>query len=451
MFLLALLACGTADAPRALSIAHGDTGVDVPTGDTGADTAPIDDGASGSVACGGADGWAVVDGALSVDWCARVTPEPGTLPAAAVDTDMPDTGAETRDDPESLPASPPPPCGFVNMVGDLGLGGGVGAPRVLYCDSDPDGGVRFASFDPGTNTLDTQMVASLDCSPLPSSGAMVAQGEGYLAAWSGATGTFADGGSTSDSYGVVLARLGARGELEAGPLKTTLDADVLRVDVALTDPATVLAVDVDGTLWFGRVDAALRVLDATPLATGMIDAGALALGESVVVASCAEEDNAVSLWTIADTGEVSGPVVVDDARCGWLVRPALSPYRDGFLLSWYGSESVGVAAFDAALSEQWRYLPDALGRSPQAAELDDGGVLVFTNDGAVTRLDDTGAVVATAWHPGVVDAAGSVDDLRMQVEGDQALFLAYGMGMYAIGGGHVNTYNFVEISAARIP
>lgn len=54
-------------------------------------------------------------------------------------------------------------------------------------------------------------------------------------------------------------------------------------------------------------------------------------------------------------------------------------------------------------------------------------------------------------RPGVLDAEGSVTDLRLLVDGADAVFLVYGMDTYPTGGGNVNTFNYVEVSSAAIP
>ena len=112
----------------------------------------------------------------------------------------------------------------------------------------------------------------------------------------------------------------------------------------------------------------------------------------------------------------------------------------------FGENGPGVAACDADLGATWTFSP--AGDAPQVVRAADAWV-VASSDGEVVRLDDAGTAVSTRWHPGFADLP--VDDMRLSVSGNDLLFLAYGLGSYPIGGGHVNTYNFVEISTAPIP
>lgn len=444
MLVLVLLACSPSQGDdRELRVSDaGDTPSDWGDDDTAeaATGDPVD-------GCGGGDGWAEVDGALDVAWCARVTPEYGSITDEATDTAVAapeDTGGAFE------PA--PPPCGFVNLVGDIGLVGTARAPRVLYCDSDADGGVRLATYDPAAGLMETQMLASLDCSPDASAGTLVPYGEGYLAAWSGSVGSYADeGGGGDGAYGLVAARLGDDGALQGGLAKTIIGTGLGSVDVVATEPPLAVAVDWDGVLWVVPMDDS-GVHSPAPfeLANEMSNAAAVSFGDGVVVAACETDNGPLSLWRLDAAQAVVASVRVADSACGWRAHPSVVQVGDGIAVGWDGPLGAGVAKYDGELAEQWRYAPGEGAEAPQVAALDDG-VLVFTTDGAVTRLDSAGTALATAWHPGVVDPEGEIYDLRLTVDGDQAIFLAYGMDSYTIGGGHVNSFNYVEVSSAPIP
>ncbi len=403
-------------------------------------------------ACGGDNGWSQAEGTLPVSWCARVSPELGSITNEEEDPGAigPHVGTLA---PTAGSTAAAPPCGVENLVGALGLGGTAAAPAVLYCDQDKEGGVRFATYNPAFERIASTFVAKGDCSAVPGSGTLTALGEGWIVSWAGTTlANDVDVGGASGTYGIVAARLDASGSTVAGPVRVEVGEDIGHVDLAIGAYPLAVAVTWSGAVWLAPVPLGADPTLAAPapqrLTSGAAEAAIVATGAGFTVATCADADGQLTLWQLDAVGAVLGSAPVAGATCGWSQRPSLVATAGGVVLGWTGPTSAGVAALGADLAEAWRYTPP--GGATQVAALDDG-VLVVTRDGTVSRLDESGVVVASAVHPALVDAEGSIGDLRLVVSGLDALFLTYGMSNYPTGGGHVDTFDYVEISAAPLP
>ncbi len=445
--LIALIACAP-DAERelrVLSSASGDPAA--PASDTADTGAPTEDAEASfpELGCGLGKAWSEVPSAVSLDWCVRLSPEAGSITDYALpDTAEPlDTGSPAEPDPgNSGGETAAPPCGFTNLVGNLGLVG----TTVLYCDADRDGGGRLARLgDAGTANSD--IVASEDCVPDPAAGQLVAEGAGFLAAWAGTSGA---GDSESANPGLSLARLDVSGHIVDGPSWSPLPATAHRVAIAGGSSRLAAGLDYDQTLTLLAYDDALAVAASVPVGSAIGNFSVLADGEGGAwLASCPADDSAMVIARVSASLEVVASTRVTDSSCGWYARPSLALHDGTLLAGWIGGAGAGVVALDAALTEQWR-LPMGGDAGPQAARGPDGWV-ILGGDGALSTVSDGGEVLATAWHPGIVDADGSVVDLRLSIDGDTALVILYGLSTYPLVTGHVNTFNYVEASRARLP
>lgn len=413
------------------------------------DSPPSATGSSGPIA--DVEACEVAEGSMVLDWCVRISPEAGTILDNQEDLDPTGSGAGTVHAGAGSTAGPP--CGVTNLVGALGVGGDPASPVALYCDADRTGGMRFVRYSPESGQLTQTMLATRDCSPVPGSGALAAIDGGWLAAWASTADPTVEPLAASDApYGVVSAVLDSSGSLVATPTRIDVGDDVGHVAVATGTSALAVAVTWGGEVWAVPLPApgALGVVTSPPkrITSGAVEAAIAATEAGFIAATCGEDPDVLTLWSLDEGGKPLASTIVTGAACGWAQRPALARYADGVVLGWTGAAGPGAAAFSGDLSERWRYIPTAGGT--QVAPLSTG-VLVLSLDGTVARLDDAGEVIASAVHPALVGADGALSDLRVSIAGERALFLAYGSSNYPIGGGHVNTFNFVELSAAPLP
>ncbi len=398
------------------------------------------------IGCGLNQAWSAVQGALQLDWCTRLSPEDGSISDYALpDTAEPlDTGGTSEPDPGHTDG-PPPPCGFTNLAGNLSLAGG----RVLYCDADVAGGTRLASFSAG-GAASIEMLASGDCVPDPAAGQLVVGDLGLIAAWAGTSGRLVDDTGEVEPAGLSLARIDEAGAVVAGPNWTALPSTAHRVALAGGESNLAAGLDYDGTLTLLAHDENLVTTLSSAVATSVAGFSMVADGVGgAFLAVCPSDDSSLALSRVDRSLRVVASVTIDEASCGLYARPSLARHRDQVLVGWIGGAGAGVVALDTALVEQWR-LPTAGNAGPQVARGGDRWV-ILGGDGALSTVSAAGEVLATAWHPGIVDADGSVVDLRLSIEGNSALVILYGLSTYPLVTGHVNTFNYVEASRVRLP
>ncbi|MBM4368068.1 MAG: hypothetical protein FJ102_17790, partial [Deltaproteobacteria bacterium] len=194
----------------------------------------------------------------------------------------------------------------------------------------------------------------------------------------------------------------------------------------------------------------LVLLDSVPIASGVGGFSLLADGEGGAwLATCPSDDSAMQVARVSASLQIAASVVVEGSSCGWFARPSLAWHEGVLLAGWIGAGGAGVVALDGALVEQWR-LPMGGEAGPQVAR-GEAGWVVLGGDGALSTVSDGGEVHATLWHPAIVDADGSVVDLRLEVEGNSALVMLYGLSTYPLVTGHVTTFNYVEASRVSLP
>jgi len=371
---------------------------------------------------------------LPLDWCVRVTPEE---PYGGPDEDTAPTDTATIPVDERTP----PPCGFVNLVGAVDLAGDPGAPQILYCDSDLDGGLRVARYDPAEEGVWTDVVAPGDCLPDPRGGSLRPAEGGYLASW-----TVLEP-STADITGVNLARLapsgaplGAMGTVETG-------TQAMRVDIGTAEGAPLLTVDLDGVLRAVQVDA-----DGTPLgapeelAEGVRDMAQAAGAAGTHVVWC-DQELSLHLGFLDDAGlETVGTLGV----CGDFARPSVAFDGVAVWVAWDDDDAGHLVRVDEAggLLGAYELGTDAL--RPQVAANGSHVYLAHTL-GEVIRWDADGREVGRWSVRPVALAPGVPMDLRLRVDATHLAVALMGMDYYPIAGGHINSFNYVEVSVAPLP
>lgn len=361
---------------------------------------------------------------LSPDWCVRMSPE--TVLAQ-------DTGA-SFDTGEPIP----PPCGFTNLVGALGVAGAPEQPAVLYCDADADGGVRFDVFD-GT-TLQRTLIAEADCMPDAPTGTLSSDEDGFLALWSGYTSE--DRVAVS---GVVGVRLDSSGAVVDGPERIELGDGTN----ALTVAGGVLVVsDIYGGLWAGPMGTRLVPVSLSYIGEGIRSFNAVSWGDGALVAACSEAE-VLGLYVLDASGALQAQHALTESCNAW-VRPGMATDGDRVLLTWEDGVDGYGRIFDATLNLSATI---DLGYDRLGPEVVWTGArwALLTLDGTLSVYDADGEEVGSYVHPDIVRAPGVTSWLRLATEGEQLLVLLVGMDSVPMGSGHVNTFNYVELSRLSLP
>lgn len=415
--MLALLGC-TAEIPRELEVVQAEA--DAPArdswaGDSGASTTltsaqalPVHS------SCGDPEAapWEGED-AAEVAWCARVSPE-----ALA---------------PEG---PPPPPCGFSNLVGSVGLDAG---PALLYCDADPDGGVRLVTFD-GAGGFQSSLLQAADCEAAQHTGDLVATEDGWLVAWSGyATGTR----DSPDSTGLLVARVAADGSLLEGPERSSIEGSGLwRVN--LLDAGTALFNDLQGSAWLARLED-LSIADTEAVEAGFSDAERIEVGDRELLARCSYGENLLSLAERVDGDWVElGP----SGACTWETRPSLATDGETLAMAWDDDDGTTLGFLRGESWTEARVAEDVF--APQVVWTGASFVLL-TGDGALRSYDPDGIETDLRWHPGLVQPSGSVSATRLAAGAGTLYVSLMGLDAVPLAGGHAITYNYLEVSALPWP
>ena len=406
---------GCVEAPRELSVIEAST-------PQPRDTEPLDSGDTGEIgappdACQYGGGEEHVD-ALVVSYCARVTPEP------AGDEEAVDTGAL------------PPPCGFVNMVGAVGLGGGAEDPSLLYCDSDLDGGVRFARYDAAHGTIETEMLVPGLCWWDPAAGTLAQTSAGYLGLW---VEYVEEQGVAVEIGGAVLTD---DGRVHSLPDPIAIPTAVWHPLLVGSDTPVLLVADTDHALWSVPISPDGEA-QGPPVDTGVrpLSYGAAVTSESVVVAWCDDDHQLGATVLDRDGGFVRDAGVT--GTCGGQTVPSVAADGERVAVAWDDGEGGHVTLLDG-----WQV--DVAGELPQLLWRD-GDLLVLDSYGTLSRFDAGGELLGSWYHPAVGVIPGSLYGLRTALVGDTLLVGVIGIDSYFIEGGHINTFNYVEISAVPLP
>lgn len=411
---------------------------DYPEGDTGGDAGESPMETQTTTACGGVEPPELPTGdeVLALDWCARVSPEE---PYEPVDTGSTDTGA--ADTGATGPFGPPPPCGFVNLVGAVGLAGDPTDPAFLYCDSDADGGLRFVRYDLEAGVARTRLVAPLQCLPDVRSGSLLPVDGAWLVTWSA---NFED---QAEAAGVWVGRLDDEGRFLDEPAVVALSTQAIRSEVVGGDTPLLLVADLDETLWAVPVDATGRPDGALQVVTAAVRKfQAIPTASGALLAWC-DADDVARVGQLDELGLLTA--AVDLGSCGWDASPSVASDGVTTVVGW--DDGIGgrlafldglVPRFDVDLGE--------LSIFPQVAW--DGARFVSVDGlGGVHTWDSDGALTSDWLHPHIATYPGSLTDLRLLVTGGRVAFTLVGMDAVPIGGGHVNSYNYVELSSAALP
>lgn len=429
---LLLAACGSG-ADREVAIVEDDPGrhsggpSDSASADTGADSAEE---WTPPLACQ-TSGDPLPGTALELQDCVRLSPEAAW--------DVPDDTAVTDTAAPSFVA--PPPCGFENLVGDIAVAGEPDAPVFLYCDADADGGVRIARLD--GDQWRRAFLAPEVCTPDLAAGDLLATADGFLAMWA------AYPTAKSERPGIVLDRLDPTGAPVEDPWQVEYGPEPHRASLVGTEPPTLLSVDYDGNAYANVLD-----LDAGALGPS-IDLGpggdlvGVPLDGGLAVVVCGD-DSPPTLQFVRD-GKVASTLPLAEGSCGWSTHPGLATDGASLLATWDdGAQGAwALIGADTSVVATARFA-EKYTTNPQPARVNSGWV-VFADDGALTRLDDVGTEVGTWWHPYAAAPDGSSQSVRLHAAGDTLTFVYAGLDAHIIGGGHVNTYNFVELSRAAVP
>lgn len=430
MVLLALsLACAP-EPGRVLEVVD-DTAAGVPDPDNGEGTAGM--GFASGMSCV-LDAEAAPVDALALDWCVRVTPE-GPFDGPDEDSAPSDTATIPVEDPAA------PPCGFVNLVGAVALAGAAASPELLYCDADPDGGLRVARYDPEADGVWSRVVAPGECLADPRSGSLRPAEGGYLAAWTAIEEDW------DDVTGVHLARLAPSGEALTAIRTVETGSQAMRSDLGEAGGAVLLTVDLDGVLRGVTLDAdGGPAGDAVELADGVHEVAQATGAAGTHVVWC-DADGALALGFLDGAGLAPVGTL---GTCGNDARPSVAWDGVAVWVAWDDGDAGHVVRLDesGAVLAAVELGPDAL--RPQLAW---NGAHVYLADttGALARWDADG-VEAGRWSVRPVALAPGVPiDLRLRVDTTHVAVALVGMDYYEIGGGHINTYNYVEVSVSEVP
>jgi hypothetical protein len=356
---------------------------------------------------------------LALAWCARVSPE--------------------RD--QDWPFQPGNRCGFFNLTGDYGVSGAVD-PVVLYCDADPDGGLRTARYEEATGTLSSTVTSGGNCAQGTGTGSLVPNGDGGL------LGVYTQ--AVELGHPLVTTAVDALGNLVGAPV-TQGGPDVTRLSVT-GEPHLAGVVDPDDRLWAVPLGPD-GVAGAPALVTaGVRDVAAVsgAAGEALL-ATCG---NGVHVFGVdATTGASRWVLDVADSDCDDGDRVGLAADPDGtFVVAWGSPTGAGHAALygpgPAPLATYDLGEVDSPGIGPRAAS-SGAGFVVVGPDGLGLVLDPVGSVTRTFHHPGIALHAEMLRDLVLEYDGARIVFAPVWTGVETAGE-HVFNYDVIELTGADL-
>ncbi|MCB9763420.1 MAG: hypothetical protein H6739_26875 [Alphaproteobacteria bacterium] len=366
---------------------------------------------------------------LAPSWCVRLSPEP------------------FEDGSEDTGTPAPPPCGFENLLGAFDLVGSAADPVALFCDADPDAGLFLTRYDTQDATIRSRNLAERTCWADPSTASLSPQGEGLLAFWTDLNGNV--GGD--DASGLVRALLDPDGALLEAPtapplevepwgLQVVGEADRLLLVRAIDRALSAIPLDADGQ--FSGAPAAI-IDDAQSFGAAQTSAGA-------VVATCDGGTGTLNLFGLGADGAVQWSKVVVGADCSYETRPALAARGDVLAVAWDELTEGYLAFFDLGGAELDRRSLGEGARFPQVLASEQGWWVADTS-GALLDLDVDGELRGAWRHPDLALSIGSPTALRLLASDDHLAFLFVGSDIRPVFGGHVNTFNYAELSVVPAP
>jgi hypothetical protein len=364
---------------------------------------------------------------LVLDGCVRVTPE--------------------LIEPEDEVRSGTPRCAFANRLGSVGVDVAGDGIRLLYCDDDHGGGVRFARVNVVTGAIQRVMTKSGHCwTDLDTGGLHPIEG-GYLAYW-------------------TWPEEPAGGDMVSNLWTSTTDLDGVPVELPSILPA------VGGTLpWrLESIEGALLELDQDerglwyiPLApNGTSDGDPVLVMErawtyaplrrddgTTWVGVCTLEDR-MQLYVLDAAGSVLSSRDLETDCYSLDSQPVLVAGDTGALLGWHDLYAV-----------QLRFLDDT-GADVDHVDLGSGtqGLGAVWQGGRYVTMDRGGTVLSWssdgqqqgAWrHPMVVAADGLVERVRLRAADEAVVFVAKGTDAISLPAGCQNMWNWLEVSRAEVP
>lgn len=373
-------------------------------------------------------------GVLDVGFCARISPE---TPAENGDTDA--DAEEAQGDGEADGEAPP--CGFLNLVGSARLVGPADAPALTYCDADVDGAVRFVRPLDGEleiiELVEQGCWADLDTAalrPLPDGG--------WQTLWVDLD-SRVGGGDGGELAGVTLSDIA---RFEHLPESYVLPSTPWNLELF---ESQLLVRDLDGALYSVPWSEDGPAGEALPWAEDVGAFTALEHGSDLYVAACDAASWDLSVLH-AQGGQIGELLRVTEA-CSYDSRPSLVRLPDGELAVGWDN---GLEGFVRVIDQDGVRLAELdLGqgaRFPQLAH-DGARLVVLDGSGAVRWLDDEGRVLDQAMHPMVAQAPGYPVGLRLLAAPETLTVLLIGADTQPSLSGHINTFNYVELSQVATP
>jgi hypothetical protein len=444
-------ACGEGEAPeRALSIVDSadpnggaDGGAD--GADGGGDDTAGPSPAYPSAYCGGGDAAPVwPEGGLTLDGCARLTPEESD-PVPQGGSDTPPAGP-----PPACAAPPPsgeapPPCGYFNLVGAVQMSAAA-EPVVLYCDADIEGGVRSARYDAATGAVQSVMLQSEQCLAEADAGTLSRGADALLAWWIAPDAT--EGGDVEP--GIFVANLDDTGALLGPPERLYFPGWPVRVEAAAEASPLLIVEDHDNLLWAVPVAADGNVTgEPVQIASAIRMYAVTGHGDGLAVAVCML-DTSLQVFVVDSAGVVTRSLSVEGAACTFDTRPSVASDGVALVVGWDDATEGSLAWVDSASDT---VVTAALGegsRFPQAA-YDGAQWWSIDGTGALQRWSAPGASERSFLHPAIAAMPGKIANLRFKVEGGVAGFLTLATDSIQVAQGHIYTFYYLESSRALLP
>ncbi|MBT3219865.1 MAG: hypothetical protein HN348_12315, partial [Proteobacteria bacterium] len=202
-------------------------------------------------------------------------------PCAAVDLtgdDLLELEGCVRISPENTKAEVPVHrCGQFNLLGSVNSFTLDGMSSLLYCDSDVDGGMRLAQYQPSTNEVVNTVIEG-GCWPDIDSAALLPQDTSAVVAWA----TF--------NRDIQIGHLSADG-LAGEPVSLTIPEIPTIVDLVDNNPAWLVTNSIEENVWatpLGKDGSPAG--DSISVQQGVHTSDAMAFGDGFLLTTCTTND-----------------------------------------------------------------------------------------------------------------------------------------------------------------